>query len=58
MPIIKNNKRRFQKKRKKILEFSTKKNIGSKDWKLPKMHFKTILFFQFFFWVGEGVTSP
>ena len=29
----------------RIGRFSTKKNIGSKDWKWPKMNFKTNLFF-------------
>ena len=32
----------------RIGRFSTKKNIGSKYWKWPKMHFKTNLFFSIF----------
>ena len=39
-----------------IGQFSTKKNIGSKHWKWPKMHFKTNLFFSIF--GGSGVISP
>ena len=37
----------------RIGQFSTKKNIGLKYWKWPKMHFKTNLFF-FNFWGGQG----
>ena len=39
-----------------IGRFSTKKNIGSKHWKWPKMYFKTNLFFSIF--GGTGVISP
>ena len=39
-----------------IDRFSTKKNIGSKDWKWSKMHFKTNLFFSIFGGVGGHFT--
>ena len=39
-----------------FLRVFDKKNIGSKYWKWPKMHFKTNLFFQFL--GGLGVISP
>ena len=38
--------------KKKIVEFFTKKYIGSKYWKWPKMHFKTNLFFSILWGVG------
>ena len=40
----------------RIGPFSTKKNIGSKYWKWPKMHFKANLFF-FQFLGGSGAIS-